>query len=503
MTASADLFDGLAAFLGGQRDALRHISAYVRKHCALDGGFGLILAPFRASYRSAPVVAGTALRCAAAAADAMAEKIGLLGARWATAEYRNQAFVRDLLQQMEELTRRLEAAPTRRRNTDPDLPDDELRRLLDQEAARQATMESKIAQLQREIEEADAGVRAILAAEDAERAKLEDMRAEWAQYAAPDGPATASTRDGIGGLGTLFKLPWPDRETLAGAVPTPPAGIVRAVADPVAELTAPVPTTGLEALVPGSDSAEADADWLCEALFGFNPVTEWAAKPFAGNWEALDVAAQAWHASARAVRAVIRNVEAVPDQLRDQWVGAGQAAFELQLAEFARELGHYPDAAEGVAERLEQFSEIVRAAGGAVGAAAAYVRALAVRLAGELGRADDDGQAGRAGTLRLVATAGDAATAMPAADVDWSPASDTASIATRVMEVAEHLVGYAEAARGAVADLKRSWDTLFTLTSQINRTPGAEDLGGAGGIGHGPGGARAVGEPRVAEEIGG
>lgn len=136
------------------------------------------------------------------------------------------------------------------------------------------------------------------------------------------------------------------------------------VADPIGHLTAPHSKGGGRAIWQiraACGPLIGGADGTIKAITGFSPLEEWVLKPFAGDWDALDRAGEAWRNAGKAVEALSVNMRSVPGQMGDAWEGEGAEAWAKALKELAKYFDTMPEGFEAMGELSDALAELARA----------------------------------------------------------------------------------------------------------------------------------------------
>jgi uncharacterized protein YukE len=101
-------------------------------------------------------------------------------------------------------------------------------------------------------------------------------------------------------------------------------------------------------------------DFFIDSITGFSPLEEWVAKPFGGDWTALDKGAVAWTNAGKAVSVVSSNIEALPGLIGDSWQGATAQSFAAAHAKIATAVKPLPEACDAMSEFCSELSEFAK-----------------------------------------------------------------------------------------------------------------------------------------------
>lgn len=140
---------------------------------------------------------------------------------------------------------------------------------------------------------------------------------------------------------------------------------LQAVADPRACLVEPTPADrGMQiVLLRAKCGPEVLAvDWIVSLITGIHPLDEYVLKPFAGDWEEFDRAADAWSKAARAVEAIAESYASVPRQVpADEWTGNARAAWDSAQWTVADTIAPIPPALDAMSEYSTALADMALA----------------------------------------------------------------------------------------------------------------------------------------------
>jgi phage-related protein len=104
-------------------------------------------------------------------------------------------------------------------------------------------------------------------------------------------------------------------------------------------------------------------DGIVHAITGFSPLEEWVAKPFGGDWQALDRGAAGWSGAAKAITAIKENIDDLPSLIGDSWTGASATAFAKAHKKICTAIEPLPMSLESLSKMCSALAKAAQAIG--------------------------------------------------------------------------------------------------------------------------------------------
>ncbi|GAA1776275.1 hypothetical protein [Leucobacter iarius] len=141
-----------------------------------------------------------------------------------------------------------------------------------------------------------------------------------------------------------------------------------------------------------SGSLLGQIDAVVGLLIGFSPLEEWVYKPFIGDWNAMEVAGEAWPKCGQAVQLINERVSTLGSFVDDGWQGKAAYSFGECHAKLGQLLERLPQQCEQAGEMDKHLAEFARkildfineVISGIVGFGLEILSMLAVPVVGEI-----------------------------------------------------------------------------------------------------------------------
>jgi uncharacterized protein YukE len=121
-------------------------------------------------------------------------------------------------------------------------------------------------------------------------------------------------------------------------------------------------------------------DWFAEKAFGVSPLQDWVLKPFAGNWDQFDKAAQAWGSAGKAADGVGMNFGALTSQSVDAWQGDAGDKFRDRMESLSENYKTYAEGCAEIGKVADGLMSVSKAAAATVSMVVGFVSDLLERL---------------------------------------------------------------------------------------------------------------------------
>jgi len=101
-------------------------------------------------------------------------------------------------------------------------------------------------------------------------------------------------------------------------------------------------------------------DGAIKFLTGTSPLERWLVEPFAGGWDVVDKASQAWSSVGEAIAITSSNIAGVPGQLMGRWEGDTAGTFAASNTKIAQTLALFPTGCNALSEACATLAEIAK-----------------------------------------------------------------------------------------------------------------------------------------------